>query len=103
MTHFIVEKTQNCLIFIINLLVILFDFILLEAPYTQLFIFIVENLNDFISTVNGLELNFLMAATLAGITLSSVRVVMLTRTQGTLFDGFNFFSNHGFPKGSLRD
>jgi len=60
----------------------------LKAPYTQLFIFIVENLNDFISTVNGLELNFLTAATLAGIALSSVRVVMLTLTQGTPFDGF---------------
>ena len=103
MTHFIMEKTQKCLILNINLLVILFDPIPLKGPYTQLFIFIVENLNDFISTVNGLELNFLMAATLAGITLSSVRVVMLTRTQGTPFDGFNFISNYWFPKGLLRD
>ncbi len=59
-----------------------------KASYTHQFIFVVENLDEFVSTENGLELDFLMGATLAGIALSSVRGIILTRTQGTPFDGF---------------
>jgi len=59
-----------------------------QASYTHQFIFKVDNLDDFVNTENGLELDFLMGATLAGIALSSVRGIILTRTQGTPFDGF---------------
>jgi len=41
-----------------------------------------------LKTENGPELDFLMGATLAAIALSSVRGIILTRTQGTPFDGF---------------
>jgi hypothetical protein len=60
----------------------------IKASYTHQFVFYVENLDEFVTTADGVQLDFLLGAALAGIALSSVRGIILTRTQGTPFDGF---------------
>lgn len=58
----------------------------LTASYTHEFIFQIENFDDFINKEGEqqeIKIDRIMAGTLAGIAYSTVRGIILTRTQGT--------------------
>lgn len=61
----------------------------LSAEFLIDFIFIIENLSEFILEKNGApQIQMILGATLLGISFSTARGIVLERTKGTPFAGF---------------
>lgn len=60
-----------------------------ESSFTISYVYRIEDFDDFVEEKEGgIVFNFDMAATLAGISFSTGRGILLTRFQGTIFKDF---------------